>query len=245
MIDFGEEQLTQPPQSVTDPLPLGYNAFNLQGQLQHISCAIREILSDRDGEPVTIYLGGAAAAVLGNLTHQSPHGISMFAATMRDKSLITRALETLEPENELRAQLSNSALQARMDEIPHVMQRLATDAATISPCYTDSTLRVVIPRWEVVYAIQMHELAFNCHSDRALDLASYFLDYYLLTTTGTTGPPQNLILESSVQEHIRAYYPDEKRYVPRSIFDKVNQRCKESFGAEPILFEDFRDDLDQ
>lgn len=232
-LDFGEEQLTQPPPSVAEPQE--YNAFDIIAQLQQISCSISEILPGRDGEPVTIYLGGVAAAVLNNFTHRSFHGIRVFAATPLEKSLIARAVDSLELDNELRIQLASSTLQAQIDEVPHIMQRLAADAASIEPIYSDPALKVIIPRWEIPYIIKVHELAFDDHNDSALSLASHFLDHYLLTIM--TGPSQNQILESSIQGHFRAFYPQEKRHVPRSIFDKVNRRCKEHFGVELILFE--------
>lgn len=123
-----------------------------------------------------------------------------------------------------------------MDALPQIVQRLVADAASIEPIYSCPVLKVVIPRWEIPYAIKMHEFAFENHGDLALREVTQFLHCYLLAIA--TGPLHLCdIPESSVQEHVRASHPEETRYVPRSIFDKVNRKCKERFNAEPIVFE--------
>jgi hypothetical protein len=231
--DFGEEQLTQPSLDVSEPQ--GYNAADLLDLLNQLSCRISEILPGRDSEPVTLYLGGDAAAVLNNFTHRSYDGIHVFTATPLETRLIARVVDSLELDNGLRIQLADTNLQDAMDAVPQIMQRLTTDAARIEPIYSCPALTVIIPRWEIPYTIKMHELAFDGHDDSALRWASRFLVYYLFTTK--TGPSLDPILESSIQEHIQAFYPQEKGYVPRSTLDKVNCKCKEHFYVEPIRFE--------
>lgn len=122
-----------------------------------------------------------------------------------------------------------------MDAVPQIVQRLVVDAASIEPIYSSPSLKVIVPCWEIPYAMKMHELAFDNHEDRALRWLPQFLLCYLLATT--TGPSQGYILESSVQGHVQAVHPEEKRLIHRSAFDKVNREYKEHFDTEPILFE--------
>lgn len=231
--DFGEEQSTQPSLAMFGHQ--AYDASDLLEQLHELSCCISEIRPHRNDEPVTIYLGGDAAAVLNNFTHQSVDGMRVFAANPLEVGLIAQVVESLELNNELRIQLANKTLQNTMDAVPKIMQRITADAASIEPIFSSSALKAIIPRWEIPYSIKMHELAFHGHDDSTLSWASKFLVDYLLATT--MGPSIDHILESSIQEHIQASYPQDKRYVPRSTLDKVNRRCKECFDVEPILFE--------
>lgn len=215
--------------------PHAYDASDLLEQLHELSCCISEILPGRDDQPVTIYLGGDAAAFLNNFTHQTVDGMRVFAATPLDAGLIAQVVESLEVDNDLRIQLADKTLQDTMYAVPDIMQRMTADAASVKPIYSSSALEAIVPRWKIPYSIKMHEIAFDGHDDSTLRWASQFLVEYLLATT--MGPSVDHILESSIQEHIQAFYPQGKRYVPRSTLDKVNRRCKECFDVEPILFE--------
>lgn len=217
----------------------GYNVFDLLELIYELSWRIKEILPDHDSSPVTLLLGGDAAAVFNGVRSRSANGLCVFAASPPEISLIARVADSLEAGNDLRIQLTDRALQAELNAVPQIMRRLVTDAASVDPIYHDPYLKVIVPRWEIPYAITMHELAFDNHEDededRTLQRVASFLVFYLLATT--SGALHVYILESSVQAHVRALYPEEKRFVPRSTFDKVNRRCRERFNRESILFE--------
>lgn len=230
--DFGQEQLTQPPLDVSETQ--GLNASNILELMYELGRRIGQIRL-ASSQPVTIYLGGDAAAVFSGARHGSADGLRAFAATPQEASLIALVASSLEAENELKIFLTDTSLQDEMDAVPRFVQTLIADAASIEPIYSCPVLKVIIPRWEVPYATKMYELAFENPGDRALRWTTHFLLCYLFSTTA--GPSQGYILESLVQDHVRALHPEETRYVLRSIFDKVNRKCKESSNTEPILFE--------
>lgn len=231
-LDFGQEQLTQPPLDMSETQ--GLNEFNLLELMYELSQEIGEI-RPASNQPVTIYLGGDAAAVFNGVRNRSVDGLRVFAATPLEASIIARVASSLDAENELRIFLTDRSLQDEMDAVPRFVQTLTADAASIEPLYSCPVLEVIIPRWEVPYATKMYELAFENPGDRALRWTTHFLLCYLFSTPA--GPSQGYVLESLVQDHVRAVHPQETRYVPRSTFDQVNRKCKESSGTEPILFE--------
>lgn len=194
MSDFGEEQLTQPSLDIFEPQ--GYNLSHLFALFHRLSCSISDLLPSGD-EPLTICLGGDAAAVFNNFTYRSVDGLRMFVATQSEADLIARLVESSQVDSELRVQLAARTLQAAMDALPPVKQRLVADASSIEPIYSCPALRVIIPRWEIPYAINIHELAFGGRDDSALRWASQFLVFYLYTTTAGE-PSLGHILESSV-----------------------------------------------
>lgn len=230
--DFGQEQLTQPPLDMFETQ--GLNASNILELMYELGRRIGQIRL-ASSRPVTIYLGGDAAAVFSGARPQSAGGLRVFAATPQEASLIALVASSLGAENELRIFLADTSLQDEMDEVPRFVQALIADAASIEPIYSCPVLEVIIPRWEIPYATKMYELAFENPGDRAMRWTTHFLLCYLFSTTA--GPSQGYILESLVQDHVRALHPEETRYVPRATFDKVNRKCKESSGTEPILFE--------
>ncbi|KAI7773497.1 hypothetical protein LA080_010555 [Diaporthe eres] len=218
--DYGEEQLTQPSSDGDMSEPQGLTMHHLLGLIG----------------PITIYLGGDAAGVFNVARYRSVNGLCVFAATTPESSLISQVASSIEAGySELKMHLSDRNLQNAMDAVPQIVQRLVVDAASIGPIYSSPNLKVIVPRWEIPYAMKMHELAFDNQEDRALRWLPQFLLCYLLATT--TGPSQGYILESSVQGHVRAVHPEEKRLIHRSAFDKVNREYKERFNIEPILFE--------
>lgn len=231
--DFGEEQLTQPSLDISEPQ--GHTSLQLFALLRNLSCGISELSPSSDGKPLTIYLGGDAVAVFNNLTYRSVDGLRIFVETQPEASLIARIVDSPQVDNEVRIQLAARTLQAALDAVPLVKQTLVADAASIEPIYSCPALKVIIPRWEMPYAIKIHELASVGHDDSSLRWASQFLVFYLHTTM--TGALLGHILESSVQEHIHSFFPQEKGPVHRMILDKVNRQCKEHFDIEPILFE--------
>lgn len=233
--DFGEEQLTQPPWGDAD-LSGGAHEYCLARILElihQLGQVVGATCPATNDEPVTLYLGGGAAAVLSGAREKSDSGLCVFAATPRETNLISRIAVGLEPESDLRVQLTDRTLQTWMEASPQVMQRLVQDAASIQPIHSTPDLEIIIPRWEIPYAIKMHELAFD-NDNRALRWVPLFLVCYLLAAT--IGPREGHVLESSVQEYVRSLFPHAGR-VPRSIFDKVNRRCRKRLGNEPILFE--------
>lgn len=231
-LDFGQEQLTQPSLDMSETQ--GLDASNILELMHELGRKIGQIRL-ASSPPITVYLGGDAAAVFSGARPRSAGGLRVFAATPQEASIIALVASSLEAENELRISLTNTTLQDEMDEVPRFVQALIADAATIEPIYSCPVLEVIIPRWEIPYAAKMYELAFENPGDRALRWTAHFLLCYLFSTTA--GPSQGYILESLVQDHVRASHPEETRYVPRSIFDQVNRKCKESSGTEPILFE--------
>lgn len=232
--DFGEEQLTQPHWDLSEPRE--YCLAHILELIHELSRAVGAICPATNHGPLTLYLGGGAAAVLSGAREHSKNGLCLFAATPRETNLISRIAVSLEPESDLRLQLTDRTLQDLMAASPQVVQRLVQDAASIEPIHSTPDLQIIIPRWEIPYAIKMHELAFD-NDGRALRWVPLFLVCYLLATT--TGPREGHVLESAVQEHVRSLFPhaDTSRRVPRSIFDKVNRRCRKRLGIEPILFE--------
>lgn len=209
---------------------------HLLGLLYELNCRIGEMHPVGNSGPITIYVGGDAAGIFNGARHRSVNGLCVFAATPPESSLLSQVASSIEAgDSELKIHLSDTSLQDAMDAEPQIVQRLIADAASIEPIYSSPNLKVIIPRWEIPYAIKMHELAFDNHEDRALRWLPQFLLCYLLATT--TGPEHGYILESSVQGHVRALHPEEKRLVHRSTFDKVNRKYKECFNIEPILFE--------
>lgn len=233
-MDFGEEQLTQPHMDDISG-PEGLTRLELLELMHELGWRIGEIRPARY-PPITVFLGGDAAAVFNGTRHRSANGLCVFATDPLETILISRVASSLEADNELRIYLTERTLQDRMDAEPQIVQKLVADAASIEPIYSCPVLKVVVPRWEIPYAIKMHQLAFGNNGDRELRGLTQFLLYYLLATA--TEPSQLYYLrESSVQEHVRALHPEETRYVPRSVFDKVNRECKERLKTEPILFE--------
>lgn len=233
--DFGQEQLTQPPWGHDDLSgPRGYCLAHILELMHELSRVVGATCPATNDGPVTLYLGGGAAAVLSGAREQSDYGLCLFAATPRETNLISRIAVSLEPESTLRVQLTDTSLQHCMEASPQVMQRLVQDAASIQPIHSTPDLQIIIPRWEIPYAIKMHELAFD-NDNRALGWVPLFLFCYLLATT--TGLREGHVLESSVQEHVRSLFPHNPGPVPRSILDRVNRRCRKRLGIEPILFE--------
>ncbi|KAG6360750.1 hypothetical protein INS49_011816 [Diaporthe citri] len=234
--DYGEEQLTQPSLDGDMSEPQGLTMHHLLGLMYELDYRIGEIRPAGNNGPITIYLGGDAAGVFNGARNRSANGLCVFAATPPESSLISQVASSIEAGSELKMHLSDQNLQDAMDEVPQIVQRLVVDAASIEPIYSSPNIKVIVPRWEIPYAIKMHELAFDNHEDRALRWLPQFLLCYLLATT--TGPSQGYLLESSVQGHVRALHLEEKRLIHRSTFDKVNRKYKERFNIEPILFEE-------
>lgn len=234
-IDFGEEQLTQPPLDMPEPQDL--NRITLMALIHELSWSIGEVGFATNGRPITIYIGGDAAAVFTGVKHRSAMGLCIFAANPTDLHTISLVKRSSEISNTLAQHLADSKLQDWMDAVPQIAQRLVADAASIEPIYSCPNLKVIIPRWEIPYAIKIHELALDSYDSRPLKLIPKFLRWYLLATTPE--PLRDYILESSVQGHVRAVHPEATTYAPvsRSVFDKVNRRCRNRFNFEPILFE--------
>lgn len=232
--DYGEEQLTQPSSDDISE-PQGLTMHHILGLMYELSCRIGEIRPPGNSEPITIYIGGDAAGVFNGARHQSANGLCVFAATPPEASLISQVASSIEAgHSELKIHLADKSLQDGMDAVPQIVRRLVADAASIEPVYSSPNLKAIVPRWEIPYAMKMHELAFD-DEDRALRWLPQFLLCYLLATTA--GPERGYILESSVQGHVRALHPEERRLIHRSAFDKANRKYKECFNIEPILFE--------
>lgn len=216
--------------------PQRLTMHHILGLMYELSYRIGEMRPAGNNRPITIYLGGDAAGVFNGARHRSVNGLCVFAATPPESILISQVASSIEVGgSELRIHLSDRSLQDGMDAMPQIVQRLVVDAASIEPVYSSPNLKAIIPRWEIPYAVKMHELAFDNHEDRALRWLPQFLLCYLLAST--TDPSQGYIMESSVQGHVLAVHPEETRLIHRSVFDKVNRKYKERFNIEPILFE--------
>lgn len=230
-LDFGEELLTQPSWGMSQPQ--GKNASELLNFFDGLSWRIAAIL-DRD-ITVTIYLGGGAAAVFNGACPRA-NDITFFVATPYETGLLAEVGDSLVQDDEFRSVLSDRTLQDGLDAVPRIKRVLVDDAGDTEPVYfRRGVLKVVVPRWEIPYAIKLHESAFSDQQDRALAWMPSFMVCYLQAYTAS--PTASRILESSVQADVRALYPEERRFVPRSILDKVNRICKEELGMEPICFE--------
>ncbi|KAL1855377.1 hypothetical protein Daus18300_011095 [Diaporthe australafricana] len=198
-IDFGEELLTQPSLGMSHR-----NASQLLNFFDSLSWRIAAI-SDRI---VTIYLGGGAAAVLNGACPRA-NSMTFFVATTFETWLVAEAGDNLVQDDEFRSVFSDRTLQDQVDAMPQIKQILVDDARDIEPVYyRRGVLKVVVPRWEIPYAVKLHELAFDEQQDRVLGWMPSLMVCYLQAYTES--PTTGCILESSVQDDVRDLYPEEK-----------------------------------